>query len=59
MTDTAEALADIPEKVNVLTGAMAPVRFRVTDVIFNIGAAVGALQSKEKKCLSCDERRDL
>jgi L-asparaginase len=47
MTDTAEALADIPGKVIVLTGAMAPARFRVTDAIFNVGTAVGALQSKE------------
>jgi L-asparaginase len=46
MTKTAEALADLPGKVIVLTGAMAPARFRVTDAIFNIGTAVGALQSK-------------
>lgn len=46
MAETAEALADITGKIIVLTGAMAPARFRVTDAIFNIGTAVGALQSK-------------
>ncbi|MEJ6645549.1 MAG: asparaginase domain-containing protein [Akkermansiaceae bacterium] len=46
MATTAEALADLPGKVIVLTGAMAPARFRVTDAIFNVGTAIGALQSK-------------
>lgn len=45
MARTAEALLGLPGKVIVLTGAMAPARFRVTDAIFNIGSAVGALQS--------------
>lgn len=45
MARTAEALRGIPRKVIVLTGAMAPARFRITDAIFNIGSAVGALQS--------------
>lgn len=45
MARTAEALRGIPRKVIVLTGAMAPARFRVTDAVFNIGSAVGALQS--------------
>lgn len=47
MAETAEALAGIPGKLIVLTGAMAPARFRVTDAIFNVGTAIGALQSKE------------
>ncbi len=46
MTLTAEALMGISEKVIVLTGSMTPARFHVTDAIFNIGCAVGALQSK-------------
>ena len=29
-----------------LTGALAPARFRVTDAIFNLGLALGAVQSK-------------
>ena len=45
MTQTAEELQGLPDKIIVLTGAMAPARFRVTDAIFNVGAAVGALQS--------------
>jgi L-asparaginase len=48
MAETAEVLAGIPGKLIVLTGAMAPARFRVTDAIFNVGTAVGALQSKEE-----------
>ena len=45
MVKTAEELADIPDKVIVLTGSMVPARFRSTDAIFNIGCAVGAVQS--------------
>ncbi len=48
MAETAEALEDLPGKVIVLTGAMAPARFRITDAIFNIGTAIGALQSMSK-----------
>lgn len=44
MAGTAEALQGIAGKVIVLTGAMAPARFRETDAIFNVGSAVGALQ---------------
>lgn len=46
MTLTAEALFDVPAKTIVLTGALAPARFRVTDAIFNLGLALGALQAK-------------
>lgn len=45
MAQTAEELQGLPGKIIVLTGAMAPARFRITDAIFNVGAAVGALQS--------------
>lgn len=48
MAETAEALTDLPGKIIVLTGAMAPARFRVTDAIFNIGTAIGALQSMKE-----------
>ena len=35
------------DKVVVLTGSMVPARFRVTDAVFNIGCAVGALYSQQ------------
>ena len=45
MVKTALILADIPNKTRVLTGALNPARFRDSDAIFNIGCAVGAVQS--------------
>ena len=45
MTQTAESLAGIKGKTIVLTGAMAPARFRETDAVFNIGFATGAVQA--------------
>ena len=45
MVDTARVLAAIPGKVIVLTGALNPARFRGSDAEFNIGTAVGAVQS--------------
>ena len=45
MSVTAEALQGIAGKTIVLTGALAPARFRVTDAIFNLGLALGAVQS--------------
>lgn len=45
MTVTAAGLADIPGKVIVLTGAMQPARFRDSDALFNLGLAVGALNT--------------
>jgi len=45
MVDTAMALADIAGKTIVLTGALQPARFRDSDAVFNIGCAVGAVQS--------------
>jgi L-asparaginase len=45
MSLTAEALRGILGKTIVLTGALAPARFRVTDAVFNLGLALGAVQS--------------
>lgn len=45
MTVTAAALADIKDKVIVLTGAMQPARFRDSDALFNLGLALGALNT--------------
>ena len=45
MVDTAKVLANIPGKTIVLTGALNPARFRGSDAEFNIGTAVGAVQS--------------
>ncbi len=45
MCETAAFLTGIPGKTIVLTGALAPARFRVTDAIFNLGLALGAVQS--------------
>lgn len=44
MAVTAERLVGITGKTVVLTGALAPARFRTTDAIFNLGLALGALQ---------------
>lgn len=46
MAKTAEVLNAATDKTIVLTGAMQPARFRDTDAIFNIGCAIGALQSQ-------------
>lgn len=45
MVETAMALKGIENKTIVLTGALNPARFRDSDAIFNIGCAVGAVQS--------------
>ena len=45
MVETAHVLADIPNKTILLTGALNPARFRGSDAEFNIGTAVGAVQS--------------
>jgi len=44
MIVTARALAQIPDKTIVLTGAMQPARFRSTDAVFNIASAMMAAQ---------------
>ena len=49
MVATAQALADIADiadKRIVLTGALQPAAFARSDAIFNIGCAIGAVQSK-------------
>jgi L-asparaginase len=45
MPETAQALDGIPGKTIVLTGALHPARFRDSDAVFNIGCAVGAVQT--------------
>ena len=45
MVDTARVLSTVPDKVIVLTGASQPHRFRESDAEFNIGVAVGALNT--------------
>jgi len=45
MVETALMLFDIAEKTIVLTGALNPARFHDSDAVFNIGCAVGAVQS--------------
>ncbi|NZA26666.1 asparaginase [Luteimonas sp. SJ-92] len=45
MVQTAQALASVGGKTIVLTGALNPARFRGSDAEFNIGTAVGAVQS--------------
>ncbi len=42
---TAKKLKSIPDKVIVLTGAMAPARFKSSDAAFNIGCAIAAVQT--------------
>lgn len=45
MVETARALAPLADRTIVLTGALNPARFRGSDAEFNIGTAVGAVQS--------------
>ncbi len=45
MVDTAKVLSSVPGKTIVLTGALNPASFRGSDAEFNIGTAVGAVQS--------------
>jgi L-asparaginase len=45
MVATAQHLLDIPGKTIVITGALNPARFQGSDAVFNIGVAVGAVQS--------------
>ncbi|MEN1941853.1 asparaginase domain-containing protein [Luteimonas sp. MJ246] len=45
MVETAKALAPLADRTIVLTGALNPARFRGSDAEFNIGTAVGAVQS--------------
>ena len=45
MVETARVLTRITDKVIVLTGALNPARFQGSDAVFNIGCAVGAVQT--------------
>lgn len=45
MVETAKVLSSLSDKVIVLTGALNPAGFRGSDAEFNIGTAVGAVQS--------------
>jgi len=45
MVETALALAGLSGKTIVLTGALNPARFQGSDAVFNIGCAVGAVQT--------------
>jgi L-asparaginase len=45
MVQTASRLLDLTEKTIVITGALNPARFQGSDAVFNIGVAVGAVQS--------------
>lgn len=45
MPETATALLGIANKTIVLTGAMRPAPFRNSDAAFNVGCALGAVQS--------------
>lgn len=46
MTDTARTLGDVGDRTVVLTGALSPARFQSSDATFNVGLAIGAVQSK-------------
>jgi len=45
MVETAQALAGLSGKVVILTGALNPALFKGSDAVFNIGCAVGAVQT--------------
>ncbi|MEK7547060.1 MAG: asparaginase domain-containing protein [Patescibacteria group bacterium] len=45
MIDTARVLSTVPDKLIILTGASQPYRFRESDAEFNVGVAIGALNS--------------
>ena len=45
MVETAHVLRAIEGKVIILTGALNPARFQGSDAVFNIGCAVGAVQT--------------
>jgi L-asparaginase len=45
MVETARVLKGIPGKTIVLTGSLQPARFRNTDAVFNLGAAIAAVQA--------------
>lgn len=46
MVETAKVLQSVPNKTIVLTGAFSPALFKNSDAMFNIGAALTAVQTK-------------
>jgi L-asparaginase len=44
MVTSAQYLQDIRDKTIVLTGSLSPARFRASDAVFNVGAALTAAQ---------------
>lgn len=53
MVTTAKRLAGMKGKVVVLTGSMAPARFRSSDAAFNIACAIGAVQTLPEGVYIC------
>lgn len=47
MVETARHLQAVRDKVIVLTGSLTPARFKGSDAAFNVGCAIGALQTLE------------
>lgn len=47
MIETAQVLKSLDDRVIVLTGALNPTRFVGSDAIFNIGCALGTVQSQD------------
>ena len=45
MVETAQALAGVVGKCVILTGALNPALFKGSDAVFNVGCAVGAVQT--------------
>jgi L-asparaginase len=45
MVETARELTSIARKTIILTGALEPALFKTSDAVFNIGCALGAVQS--------------
>jgi L-asparaginase len=45
MINTARALRAVSGKTVVLTGALEPALFKTSDAVFNIGCALGAVQT--------------
>ena len=59
MVATARVLEGIAGKTIVLTGALNPARFQGSDAVFNIGCAVGAVQSPGRWRVDRHERAHL
>ena len=53
MINTAKVLSIIPNKTIVLTGASQPYKFRESDAEFNVGVAIGALNTLDQGVYIC------